>query len=63
MGLLVAFACIPECLATRLSGAAAAAVHLPAVAAAAHDHLTVTPCAEEQTASPGPGLPVLADSA
>jgi hypothetical protein len=46
-GLLIAFACLAERLVTRLSGAAAAAVDLPAVAVAAHDHLAATPCALE----------------
>jgi hypothetical protein len=63
MGLLIAFARILERLATRLSGAIAATVDLPAVTAAAHDHLAVTPRAQEQTASPWPGLPIVADSA
>jgi hypothetical protein len=63
MGLLIALAGLAERLATRLSGAVAAAVDLPAVTAAAHDHLEVTPRAQEQTASPWPSLPVVADSA
>ena len=62
-GLLIAFASLPERLATRLSGAAAAAVDLPAVAVAAHEHLEATPRALEQTASPRLGLPVVADEA
>ena len=62
-GLLIALACLPERLPTPLSGAAAAAVDLPAVAAAAHDHLAATPRAMEQTACPRLGLPVVADEA
>jgi hypothetical protein len=62
-GLLIAFARFPQRLATRLSGTAAAAVDLPAIAAAAHNGLAAAARAQEQTASPRLGLPVVADAA
>jgi hypothetical protein len=50
-------------LAARLSGAIAAAVDLPAIAAAAHDDLAAAPHAHEQTPRPRGGLPVIAGAA
>jgi hypothetical protein len=62
-GLLIALACLPERLATRLPGTVAETVDLPAVAVAAYDHLAATPRALEQTASPRLGLRIVADAA
>jgi hypothetical protein len=62
-GLLTASARSVQRLAARLSGAAAAAVDLPAIAAAAHDDLAAAPRAHEQTARPRGGLPVIAGAA
>jgi len=62
-GLLIALACLPDRLVTRLSGAAVAAVDLPAVAAAAHDHFATALPAKEQAAKPRLALRIVADAA
>ena len=62
-GLLTASARSPQGLAACLSGAIDTAVDLPAITAAAHDHLAATPHAHEQTARPQGGLPVIAGAA
>ena len=62
-GLLIAFARVPKRLATRLSGAAAAAVDLPAVTVAAHDHFATALPAKEQAARPRIALRIVADAA
>jgi lauroyl/myristoyl acyltransferase len=62
-GLLIAFACLPERLATRLSGAVAETVDLPAVAVTAHDHFDTALPAKEQTARPRLALRIVADAA
>jgi lauroyl/myristoyl acyltransferase len=62
-GLLIAFACLPERLATCLFGAVAETVDLPAVAAAANDHFATALPAKEQTARPRLALRIVADAA
>jgi len=62
-GLLIAFACLPERLVTRLSGAVAETVDLPAVAVAAHDHFATALPAKEQTTRPRLALRIDADAA
>jgi hypothetical protein len=51
------------CLTARLPRAPGGAIDLPAIAAVANDHLGTAAPAQEQTARPRFGLPVIADTA